>query len=326
MAKRSIVFPKPEKLIGYAKKAGLKVEQLWKILETELVERPLTRKITVNGPKQTVIIKLGRDPRKLKKRTFANEQLGHIDSHGSQTNDKVERSEDADEGNEPSITDIIDKGNVSDMSPTAKKGHNRTPWPLSEKKEKKLRYPIPELKPNVFDAEESRERRKLWHQKWAEANRTHDWPSWLVCDYDNRFVAEILLWIYPNLFSSVEDKHEAAITLEAVNVFLRGHKPSENSPLYGVKDKSVARRVQRFLKDAEKYWELLAFIQEGEASFDRAEAAGYLEESYAQAKGDGDLERINELEKNFGCVPEDELDDDDDYLVRLWRNRLNDEE
>jgi hypothetical protein len=326
MAERSIVFPEPEVLVGYARKAGLTLKHLWKIIETELVQRPRTRKFTIHGPKQTIIINLRRDSTKLKKKIFADAQLGRLDSHESQPNERVERSENADEGNEPSIGDIIDNSNVSDMSPAAKKGHNRTPWRLGEEKRIKPRYPIPELKPNVFDTEGSRERRKLWHEKWAKANRIHKWPSWLVNDYDNSLTGEVLDWMYPNISTSEEEKLNASITLEAVNVYLWGHKPCEDSPLYRMKEKTIAKRVQRFLKDAKRVFELLARIDEGEAGAHEAEAQAYLKESSEQAKGDGELERVNELEKNFGYGPEDELDDDDDYLVRLWRKRLNDEE
>ena len=326
MAKRSTVFPSPEQLVAYARKAGLTLDELWKTIKAEVARRPRAHRIVIRGPKGVVTIKLRRDSRELKKQTFVRIDLGVQDPHKSETDENVEREEDAGNASEPSIRDIVDEKNLSDMTPAAKKGHNRTPWPLGEKEGKTPRYSIPDAKPNRFLSDDYRERRKLFHDKWAQANRTHDWPSWLVCDYDNHVVAEILQWVYPNWFTSEEDKHQAAITLEAVNVFLRGHKPTENSPLYGVKEKSIARRVQRFLEDAEEWLELQAFIQECEAAFDRAEAAGYLKESSEHAKAEGDLGRINVLEKNFGYVPEDEFHGDDDDVVRLWRKRLDDEE
>lgn len=325
MAKRSIVFPNPEQLVGYARKAGLTFDKLCETIEAELAQKPRTRKIVVRGPKQVVTIKLGRDSRKLKKQSFARVEFGVQAPHESETEKGVEREEDAGKASEPSIGDIVDEKNISDMSPAVKKGYNHTPWPLGKRKAKKPRYAIPEQKPNRFDRflpDDCYERRKLFRDKWAQANKTHDWPSWLVGDYDNHFLAEMLLWVYPNLVTSEEDKHQAAITLEAVNVYLGGHKPSENSPLYGMKEKTIAKRVQRFLKNAEKSWGFQVFCQEFEAEYDRAEAADYMKESYEQAKAQGDLERIYELE-NLGYVPENESHDD---VVKLWRKRLDDEE
>jgi hypothetical protein len=298
MAKRSIVFPSPEQLVRYARKSGLTVDRLWETFESQLVQQPRISKIIIRGPKQVVTIELKKDSRKLKKQTFAGAELGVQSSRGSETDKHVEREEDAGKASAPSIRDIVDQKNISDMSPAVKKGHNRTPWPVGKRKVKKPRYPIPEQKPNRFDrflSDDCRERRELFREKWAEANRTHDWPSWLVCDYDDRFVVEILQYVYPNLFTSEKEKYQAAITLEAINVFLRGHKPSENSPLHGVKDKSIARRVQRFLRDAEKWWEFEAFIHEFEDAYDRAEATAFLSE-------------------------------EDDDVVSLWRKRLDDEE
>lgn len=303
MAKRTTVFPNPEQLVIYAKKAGLTLDKVWETIEAELTRQPRTHQIVIRGPKQVVTIRLKRDSRIIRKQTFAGAELGVQNPRGSKTDESVERQEDAGEASEPSIGDIVDRKNISDMSPAVKKGHNRTPWPLGKTKAKPPRYPIPKEKPNRFDrflSAEYRERRKLFRDQWTEANRTHDWPSWLVCDYDNLLVAEILQWIYPNLFTSEDDKHEAAITLEGVNVFLRRYKPSENSPLYRVKEKSIAKRVQRFLKDAEKWWELQTFMHGFEAEYDRAEAARYLNES-----SEGEL---------------------DEEVVRLWRKRLNDEE
>lgn len=325
MAKRrSVCFPEPEQLVAYARKAGLTIPKLWTIIEAELARHPLPHQIVIRGPKQVVTIKLRRDSDILKKQVFDGAELGTRRPHLSEREEDVQGDEDAG-ASIPGIENIVDDKNISDMNPAAKKGHNRTPWPLGKKKVKPPRYPIPEERPNIFDgllSEAFRERQRLFREQWADANRTHNWPSWLVCDYNNQFVGQMLQLLYPNLFTSEKEKHDAAITLEAVNVFLRGHKPGEDSPLYKMKDKSVARRVQRFLKQVEKWLEREAIFAGVEAEVDRAEASAYLEESYEQARAEGDVERIRELQDDFGRF----ADDEDDDVIRLWRKRLDDEE
>jgi hypothetical protein len=180
----------------------------------------------------------------------------------------------------------------------------RTAWPLdfsnaqSNRPENRIepRYPVPDLRPNRFLTEHLKSRRKLTHRKWLELNRTHNWPSWLVCDDDHFFTAEVLCWIYPNILTTEREKGEAAITLEAINVFLRGHKPSEDSPLYRVEEKSIARRVQRFLKEAEDWWKLESSWQQAEDDYDLLEASALFPEA------------------------------DEDDVESLWRKRLDDEE
>jgi hypothetical protein len=186
---------------------------------------------------------------------------------------------------------------------------------------------------------------------------THDWPSWLIGELDDdgrrapiqermeieeaktprilkyitlgsvrvrRYsnLADVLRFMYPNMLISDEEKRQAAITLESLYVFLKGHKPSEDSPLYGIKDKSIAKRVQRFLKAGEEWKKLEDFIQESVDHTSGAEARDYLRESYDQAAAEDDQERLHQLAENFGVVS-DYVDDEDDDVVRLWRNRLN---
>jgi hypothetical protein len=190
MAKRTIVFPNPKQLVMYAKKAGITVGKLWEIIEAELTRQPRTRQIVIHGPKQAVKIKVRRDSRKLEKQTFAGAELGVHGPHGSETDEDIERQEDAGKAYGPSIEDIVDEKNISDMNPAVKKGRNRTPWPIAKTEVEAPRYPISKERSNRFDqhlSEDYRERRRLFREQWAEANRNHDWPSWLVCDYDNRF-------------------------------------------------------------------------------------------------------------------------------------------
>jgi hypothetical protein len=295
MAKRSIVFPEPKTLIGYATRTGLTFERFWKSIEAELAQRPKASEITIRGPKQTVTIRLTRDARKVEKQVFDDAKVRNLD----------------------------DK-NISDLSATVRKRDERTPWPLEQEPGEKPRYPVPDPVPNRFYSEETRDRNKLFYEKWAELNRNHNWPAWLVDDRDNRLAAEILAWRYPNILTSEEELRRASITLESVNVFLFGREPSEDSPLYDEKEKTIAKRVERFLnRDAKGWFKFQALIHEAEAGANDAEAQAYLGESYEQAKTEGDLKRIKELEEFFDYVPEDELDDD---VVSLWRKRLDGEE
>ena len=213
-----------------------------------------------------------------------------------------EQAEDAlPRGKTPSISYQDDTNEAPDIEA---RHRVRTTWPLefSNAREPESeqtvnpRYAVPRLRPNRFLTDDLRERRKLLHRKWEELNRTHNWPSWLVCDDDHILTAEILCWIYPNILRSERDKREASITLEAVNVFFRGHKPSEDSPLYDVKEKTIARRVQRFLKEAEDWWKRESHWEECERRYDSMEASSLYPEG------------------------------DEDYVVSLWRKRLDDEE
>lgn len=88
MAKRSIVFPEPKTLMGYATRAGLTLERLWKSIEAELAERPRVSEITIRGPKQTVTIKLKKDSRTLEKQVFADAKLGSRSCQNSDTTDE----------------------------------------------------------------------------------------------------------------------------------------------------------------------------------------------------------------------------------------------
>ena len=106
--------------------------------------------------------------------------------------------------------------------------------------------------------------------------------------------------MFPNILDDDKDKREAAITLEAVNVYLRGHQPCEDSPVYGMKEKSVAKRVQRFLKAAKHYWDLEASIQKAQDLDDAAEATGFLSESRDQLAAADDPDDLRAFENNFG--------------------------
>ena len=313
MGKRSIVFPGPEHLVNLAKKTGLRLDRVWGIIEATLAQRPRILSISIPGPKQTVTIKLKRDPRKLRKQVFADAELGYDGPEMSETYDPVERGEDAEKGQEPSIDSIIDKTNISDMSPARIRSHNRTPQPLSTTRTAKPRYPIPGRQPNRFMTEEMRHGQDLFREKWAEANRYHSWPSWLLWNYDNYFVREILQWIYPEVLVSARQKFQAAVTLEAIDVYFRGHKPSKDSPLFQMSAKTIAKRVERFLKKAERYFEIEARYYECEAAYNSAEARDYARMSIDQASGDGDDLADNE-------------EDGQDDVVRLWRRRLDDDE
>lgn len=296
MAKRSNVFPEPQALIGYATKAGLTLDRFWKSIEAELAQRPGASEITIRGPKQTVTIGLTKDPRKIKKQVFDDVQLCSLDEH-----------------------------NISDVSVAVRNRNERTPWPLEQGNPgEKPRYQVPGPMPNRFYTEAIQDRDQLFREKWSELNKTHKWPAWLVNDLHNHLVAEILEWNYPNIFTSEKELHQTSKILESINVFLRGHEPSEDSPLYDEKEKTIAKRVERFLnRDAKGWFKFQALIHEAEAGANDAEAQAYLGESYEQAKTEGDLKRIKELEEFFDYVPEDEVDDD---VVSLWRKRLDGEE
>jgi hypothetical protein len=254
---------------------------------------------------------------------FADAKIGSLASMDSDTPDEVERSEDARKTSVPFISDIVDQHNISDMNPAAKKGHERTPWPLEQKnvKSKKPRYPVPDPRPNIFRPEESQARSKLFYERWAELNRTHNWPAWLVDDRNGRLTSEILEWMYPNILESKKEMRQASLILESINVFLRGHTLSEDSPLYQEKEKTTARRVQRFIKDAERWWEFERVCSKAEAEVNEDEAKAYLKESYEQAKVEGDLDRLRKLEDL--SAPQDDSEDD---VISLWRKRLDDEE
>lgn len=171
------------------------------------------------------------------------------------------------------------------------------------------------------------DQQKLFYEKWAELNRNHNWPAWLVDDRDNHLAAEILARKYPNIPTSEKEMRRASIILESVNVLLFGREPSEDSPLHDEKKKTIAKRVERFLnRDAKRWFKFQALIHEAEDGANDAEAQAYLKESYEQAKAKGDLNRIKELKEYFDYVPEDELDDDDDDVVSIWRKRLDDED
>lgn len=264
-----------------------------------------------------------------------------VEANPYQIETSIDRSEDAHrKAKEPSIADLAEESPSSTHLDV--RHHDRTPWRLEHSngfveartKPKKLRYPVSQPKPNHFDdllSEQYREQRKLFYEKWAELNRTHDWPSWLVRDSDNRLTGDILSWMFPNFETSNKERREAAITLEAVNVYLRGYKPSEDSPLYGMQEKSVAKRVQRFLKDAKRWWELQDFIQNAEALFNKAEAKGLLGESQYRLTAADELEELRAFEEYFGLetttpdvIVSDDEDDPEDPLVQIWKARLND--
>ena len=117
MAKRSVVFPTLEQLKGYAKRAGITLETLWETIEAELTRQPRTHQIVIHGPKQVVKIQLRKDLRKLKKQTFARADLGDHNQSAVETENDIQREEDAGKESEPTISDIVDKKNISDMSP-----------------------------------------------------------------------------------------------------------------------------------------------------------------------------------------------------------------
>jgi hypothetical protein len=326
MGERTMVFPGPEQLEGYARKAGLPLKRFWNMIEAELSRHPNARQIVIRGPKQAITINIARDSRQIEREVFDGAELkGKPNAHETETDIF-----------DPHVKGVPAENDICDMNRTIRERHNRTPYDLV-KEVKTPRYKIPEERPNIFAnrrSEESRERTRLFREKWAEANMTHDWPSWLVGELDdnerrtpiqghieiedtesprrlkyvpagsvrrrsNSNLTQVLEFMYPNMLTSDEEKRQAAITLESLYVFLKGHQPSEDSPLYGIKDKSIAKRVQRFLIEAEKWWKLQAFISECESACISAEA--------------------NALK--FGDESED---DDEDDLVRLWKNRLDD--
>jgi hypothetical protein len=56
-------------------------------------------------------------------------------------------------------------------------------------------------------------------------------------------------------------------------------KPHEDSPRYRMDQKSIAKRVQRFLKEAEQWWKFEGTWQECENEYDRLEADDLLAEA-----------------------------------------------
>jgi hypothetical protein len=308
MAKRSIVFPAPKELVNIAGKTGLRLDVLWELIETALAERPRRFSIAIRGPRKTVTIKLKRDPRKLRKQTFDDEGFFIFGPQTHEISDEVERDEDAGKGSEPRGT-IIDENNISDMSPASIGIRNRTPQPLTEEEIPKPRYPISPERQNRFLTEEMRQKRNLFREKWAKLNRTHSWPSWLVCDDNDHFAGQVLQWKYPKLLVSESERFQAALTLEAINVYFRGHNPSADSPMFEMSDKAIAKRVERFLREAARFLEIEERHHEAETTYDSAKAEE-LVTSWATPE-----------------ARQDDLDEDiKDPVVQLWRKRLDDDE
>ncbi|HET9402678.1 MAG TPA: hypothetical protein VFO34_17155 [Candidatus Acidoferrales bacterium] len=308
MAKRSIVFPGSGELVNIARKAGVPLAVLWEQIGSALAEQPRNFSIAIRGPKRTVTIRLKRDPRTLRKQTFDDEGLGIFRPDIQESNSDCERDEDAGKGSEPTIGSIIDEQNISDMNPAKSRIRTRTPHRLSKAEIPPPRYPIPQEQENRFRTKEMRQRRDLVREKWAKLNRNHNWPSWLVCDDNNHFVAQVVEWKYYPM-NSERQTFQAALTLDAINVYFRGHDPSTGSPIFAMSDKAVAKRVERFLKDAARFLEIEARHNEAEAAYDLTEAV--------------------ELTRSVATpeTPQDHLDEGtEDPLVRLWKKRRDDEE
>jgi hypothetical protein len=244
----------------------------------------------------------------LLKQTFEDEGFFISGSQTHEMSDEVERDEDAGKGRAPRGT-IIDENNISDMSPANIGIRSRTPHPLTEEEIPKPRYPIPRARQNRFLTEEMRQKKNLLFEKWAKLNKTHSWPSWLVCDANDHFAGQVLEWKYPKLLVSERAKSEAALTLDAINVYFRGRNPSTDSRVFAMNDKAIAKRVERFLRQAARYLEMEERHHEAEAAYDSAEAK----------------KLITSL-----ATPEARRDDPDedieDPVVQIWRKHLDDDE